>query len=235
MSDKNTQIKTTVAGFGKKIWQHLGIYLLIGLVAAVVSLMFFLWLADEVFEGDTKIFDETVRQTIHQAAVPWLTQVMIFMSFIGSVAFIVGVLIFVTIIFLRLKWKHAAALLLITMAGEVVLDLTLKLFFQRARPEAFFNYPLPASYSFPSGHALGSFCFYIALAWLITSRIKNRGLKILIWIFAPTLVLLIGVSRIYLGVHFPSDVLAGFTAAFVWVFTIAFGDFLLRKRNSENF
>ncbi|MEP6904305.1 MAG: phosphatase PAP2 family protein, partial [Actinomycetota bacterium] len=152
---------------------------------------------------------------------------------VGSVAFIVGSLIVVTIIFLRLKWKHAAALLLITMAGEVVLDLTLKLFFQRARPEAFFNYPLPASYSFPSGHALGSFCFYAVLAWLITSRIKTRGWQILIWIFAPILVFLIGISRIYLGVHFPSDVLAGFTAAFVWILTIAFSDYLFSKRNSE--
>ncbi len=233
--NKTNRIKLTFAELGGKVRQYVGKRLLLGFIAAVSSLIFFLWLADEVFEGETKIFDETVRQTIHQTATPGLTKLMIFLSMTGSVAFIVSVLIGMTIIFLLLKWKHAAALLLLTMAGEVILEMTLKLFFQRARPEAFFNYPLPASYSFPSGHALGSFCFYVVLAWLITARIKTRGVKISIWIFAPTLVFLIGVSRIYLGVHFPSDVLAGCAAALVWVLTIAFSDFLFRKQNSENF
>jgi membrane-associated phospholipid phosphatase len=233
--NKLNRIKLLLADLGRKIRQYLGWQMLAGLIFAVGSLLLFLWLADEVFEGETKVFDETVRQAIHQWATPHLTQLMIFLSLTGSGIFLTTACVIVSIVFLRLKWKHAAALFWLTMTGELVLEVTLKLFFHRVRPEPFFNYPLPASFSFPSGHALGSFCFYIVLAWLITVRIKNRGLKILIWILAAMLVFVIGISRIYLGVHFPSDVLAGFTAAFVWILTIALSDYIFGKQNSENY
>ena len=208
-------------------------YLFSGFAVAVAALILFLWLADEVFEGDTKTFDENVRTTIHQFAAPWLTQAMILFSFIGSVAFVVGAIIVAAIVFLRLKWRHAAIFLLLTMIGEVLLELALKAFFQRARPEAFFNYPLPSTYSFPSGHALGSFCFYGVLAWLITRRIENHAAQIAIWIVAAAIILLIGTSRVYLGVHYPSDVLAGYAAGFFWVLTVALTDLLIKKRRAE--
>ncbi len=74
-------------------------YLFSGFAVAVAALILFLWLADEVFEGATKAFDENVRSAIHQYAAPWLTQTMIFFSFIGSVAFVVGAIIVAAIIF----------------------------------------------------------------------------------------------------------------------------------------
>jgi undecaprenyl-diphosphatase len=233
MRTRTNLIKQTLAGFGGKIRQHLGKELLIGLAAAIGSLILFLWLADEVFEGAVQTFDENVRQTIHLAAAPWLTRLMIALSFAGSGIFMTSGTILALILFLRLRWKHAAALFLLTMAGELILEITLKLFFRRVRPIPFFDYPLPVSYSFPSGHALGSFCFYGVLAWLVAGRIKNRGLKILIWLAAAALVFAIGVSRVYLGVHFPSDVLAGYAAAFVWIMTIALSDLLFGARSSE--
>ncbi|MBA2736501.1 MAG: phosphatase PAP2 family protein, partial [Pyrinomonadaceae bacterium] len=89
---------------------------------------------------------------------------------------------------------------------------------------------LPESYSFPSGHSLYAVCFYVGLAWLITSRLNNRPARILIWIFAVFLCLLIGLSRIYLGVHYPSDVIAGFAAAIVWLSTVFLIDYTIKKR-----
>ena len=218
----------------QKIWHFFGGRILLGLIFAVSALIFCLWFTDEVFEGSTKVFDETVRNAIHETATPWLTQLMIFLSFSGSFGFLICLAIVVIIIFARLKWKRAIALFLITMIGELILNLTLKGFFHRVRPQAFFDYPLPDSYSFPSGHALGSFCFYGILAWLITARLENRSLKILIWIMAGVLIFSIGFSRLYLGVHYPSDVVAGFTSAFVWIFTVGFSDFWLKKRTVEN-
>lgn len=218
----------------QKIWQFFGGRMLLGLIAAVGSLFFFLWLADEVFEGATKAFDENIRDAVHGAAAPWLTQLMIFLSFIGSFQFLMWVGMVLTIVFLILKWKRAVALFLITVMGDIILNANLKIFYQRLRPEAFFDYPAPGGYSFPSGHAMGSFCFFGVVAWLITARLKDRRLKALIWSIAAVLIFLIGLSRIYLGVHFPSDVIAGYMAAFVWVFTIAFGDFCLKKRTEKN-
>jgi membrane-associated phospholipid phosphatase len=207
---------------------------LIGFISAVGCLIFFLWLAEGVFKGETKVFDETIRQAVNRIAAPWLTQLVIYISFLGSFAFLTFGVITALIIFLLLKRKDAVLILLITMAGEAILEVTLKLYFGRARPEPFFPYPPLESYSFPSGHALGSFCFYGILAWLIATRIKNRGVKIFIWILAAMLILLIGLSRIYLGVHFPSDIAAGFAAAFVWTFTVAVSNHLLGKKTSAN-
>ncbi len=131
-----------------------------------------------------------------------------------------------------MNWKRAAVLLMTTMAGAVILNFALKVSFERVRPDPFFDTPLPASYSFPSGHALYAACFYGVLAWLITARIENKSLRILIWLIAALLALLIGLSRIYLGVHYPSDVIAGFAAAIVWILTVILIDFTLKKRHS---
>jgi undecaprenyl-diphosphatase len=155
---------------------------------------------------------------------------MIFISLTGSVIFLVPLGLIVIIIFTLLKWKRAAILFVVAMAGEIILDLTLKGFYRRARPEAFFDYPLPASYSYPSGHALASFCFYSILAWLITTRLQNQTARIVIWTVTIILIFLIGISRIYLGVHYASDVIAGYSAAFGWILTVVIGDSIFNKR-----
>ena len=93
----------------------------------------------------------------------------------------------------------------------------LKLSFHRQRPQPFFDTHLPASYSFPSGHALLSFCLWGAGAALFTADQKKRWVRIAILTIAVVLVVAIGFSRIYLGVHYPSDVLAGYLGALVWI------------------
>lgn len=185
-------------------------------------------------EGDTRGFDDTIRSFVHQYASPALTDVMRFASFLGSTLFltIFGVVIFV--IFWLLKRRRAATFFVITMAGSTILLVTLKTVFRRARPEPFFETILPASYSFPSGHSLSSFCFYGVLAAIISTRVERRFLKAVIWAGAFLLIALIGLSRIYLGVHYPSDVVAGYAAAFVWVTAVAVADRFLRYRNSKN-
>ena len=92
----------------------------------------------------------------------------------------------------------------------------LKTVFHRHRPEPFFDTRLPASYSFPSGHAMLSFCLCLSAAALFASSRRNLLVRITIWTFWAGLSGAIGYSRIYLGVHYPSDVLAGYLAALVW-------------------
>ena len=92
----------------------------------------------------------------------------------------------------------------------------LKTGFHRSRPEPFFDTRLPASYSFPSGHAMLSFCLCLSAAALFSANQKSRLVRAVIWIFWLGLSGAIGYSRIYLGVHYPSDVLAGYLAALVW-------------------
>ena len=231
---ENPAANSKKSEIGGKFKNFAGGYLLLGFAAASLSLILFLWLAGEVYVGETIIFDETIRQAVRRFAAPWLTKTMIYVSLLGSQRFLIGGVIVLLIVFIWLKWKREIILFLLTMTGEAILEVTLKLLFGRVRPEPFFDYAPLKTYSFPSGHALASACFYGILAWLIAAHVKRRSLKFLIWISAATLVLLIGFTRIYLGVHFPSDVLAGFAAAFVWIFTVAMTDYYLKNKNSQN-
>jgi len=193
-----------------------GFFLLGALLLAATALLVFGWLAEEMLEGDTQQFDAFVRTAIHQFATPSLTRLMQVFSFLGSVAAVTALSLAVVCVSLYFRHTRTAALVAITMLGVAVLDLALKHAFHRPRPVAFFG-ATPDSYSFPSGHALGSLCFYGILAAILAPLARGRGAKFCIWIAAALLVGMIGLSRIYLGVHYPSDVIAGYCAAIVWV------------------
>ena len=205
--------------------------LLASLACAVLALIFFSWLAEEVFEGETNHFDLSVRAFIHQYSSAGLTKWMQGVTFLGSPYVLFSLFTICCAGFLLAKWPRGAAWLAVGVSGSVVLDTSLKLLFHRVRPVPFFG-PLPHSYSFPSGHALSSFCFYGILAGLLDTRIRSLAVRVSIWIAAALLVLAIGVSRIYLGVHYPTDVIAGYVAAAVWVSTLIYAD---RMRSARHY
>jgi undecaprenyl-diphosphatase len=206
--------------FGTAIMASLG--------AAVLALLFFAWLGSEVLEGDTQHFDQVVREWVHAYSSPGVTRVMNGISLLGYNVLIIE-LVIVLAVFAKLRWRRAALWLIVTMTGSLVLDLTLKYIYHRTRPTAYFGMA-PHSYSFPSGHALCSFCFYGVLAGLLSARTKPLAWRLLIWFTAAALVIAIGLSRIYLGAHYPSDVVAGYLAATVWVGTIIVLDHIRKVR-----
>jgi undecaprenyl-diphosphatase len=218
----------------KHLLKRLSLSLLLALVAAISVLVFFGWLTDEVLEGDTRAFDEATRLAVHQLASPTLTTIMRGISFFGGTMFLFCATTIIVVCFIVRKWKREAILLAVTMIGASLLNTTLKLAFKRVRPEPFFNLATPKSWSFPSGHSLASFCFFGALAAIVNARIKSRGLRTAIWIAAVVIILLIGLSRIYLGVHYATDVIAGFTAALIWIGAVKFvEDQLVRRRRRK--
>jgi membrane-associated phospholipid phosphatase len=217
----------------KRLWEWMSLSLLLGLAAAIGSLVFFAWLSDEVLEGETRSFDEATRSAVHAWASPPLTTFMQAISFMGSTEFLFGATTVATLLMIRSKWKREAILFPITMIGAGLLNTTLKLSFQRTRPVPFFDLLAPRSYSFPSGHALASFCFYAVLAAMLAARTKNRKWVRVFWVTAAVVVLLIGLSRIYLGVHYTTDVLAGYSAALIWVLVVNFVEQRLAARRRK--
>jgi len=214
----------------KRFLEFLSLSLLLGLATAIVALIFFGWLADEALEGDAQHFDEVTRAAVHQFATPLLTAIMRGFSFVGStIALTVGT-IFVVFQFALRKWGREARLFAITMIGAGLLNITLKLAFKRPRPVPFFNLSPPETYSFPSGHSLTSAVFFGALAAILTARIKSKRVQVAIWIVATAMFLLIGLSRIYLGVHYTTDVIAGFAAALIWILVVRFVEMELARR-----
>jgi len=205
--------------------------ILFSLGAAMLALFLFAWLGNEMVQGDTQHFDQAAREWVHRYASPGMTRVMNALSLLGYNILIVELLVALAV-FAKLKWRRAALWLTIAMVGSLVLDLTLKYIYHRTRPTAYFGMA-PHSYSFPSGHAMCSFCFYGVLAGLLSARTKPLGWRILIWFTASALVIAIGLSRIYLGVHYPSDVVAGYLAATVWVGTIIVLDHIRKVRRDS--
>jgi undecaprenyl-diphosphatase len=208
--------------------------LLGSLTSAILFLALFGWLAEQVFEGDLRQFDLHIRNFVHQFASPPLTKVMQGFTDLGSVGALSILFGIALACFLLAKLRGPAVWLFVALGGTVILDVTLKLAFHRARPEPYFG-PMPSSYSFPSGHAMGSFVFYGVIAGVLCARISRQLTRVLIWFAAAILVTAIGFSRIYLGVHYPTDVIAGYAAGAVWVSSLIFVDRVgLRRTPPQN-
>jgi undecaprenyl-diphosphatase len=205
--------------------------ILASLIVAGLALFLFAWLGNEVLQGDTRAFDLAIRGWVHRFASPGMTSAMNAISLLGYDILIAELLVAFAA-FAWLRWQRAAVWLAVAMAGALALDMTLKYAYHRTRPTAFFGVA-PQSYSFPSGHALCSFCFYGVMAGLLSARTKSLAWRLFIWIAAAVLVIAIGLSRIYLGVHYPSDVIAGYLAAAVWVSTVIVLDHVRKVRSSR--
>jgi undecaprenyl-diphosphatase len=188
----------------------------VSLGLAIASLVFFSWLADEILRKRTDRFDDTVRSVIHDFASPALTDLMRFVTNLGDWQ----VIMTATLCLLAYLWYRRDNthiwIALVTMMGAGILDGALKLAFHRTRPDPFFV-PKPTTYSFPSGHALISLCFYGLLAGTLSHELRSKWQQVLVWTAAVIMIAVIGLSRVYLGVHWPSDVLAGYAAAVIWM------------------
>jgi len=208
------------------------VVLILGFLLAVCALWFFAWIAEEMLEGATAQFDSQVRSAIHAHSTDQLTTVMKFLTLFGSSVVMAPLAILILAVCYIKREFYALEMLAATFAGAVVLELLLKIAFRRLRPVPFFDLPKPVSYSFPSGHALFSFCFFAGLAVVVSSRLARPAARIAVWLVAVLMIFGIGFSRIYLGVHYPSDVLAGYAAGLVWVAALGFVHGL-HRRNVE--
>ena len=189
---------------------------LTGAAAAALAAVLFALLAWGVASGAIAGADEAIRTGVHSFASDFSTALALALSFAGSAPIWVVIAIGATAAFWYLGWRRAAFDLAIVMLGAMVLENTLKLAFARVRPEIYFGIA-PPTYSFPSGHALFAACLYGALACLISDRIGEPVKGAFIWGGAIVLAGAIGISRIYLGVHYPSDVVAGYLVAMFWI------------------
>jgi undecaprenyl-diphosphatase len=202
-----------------------------GLVASGLALALFVWLGLLIRSGDPTPFDLAGRASLRALENPTLSAIMWGASVYGAPVRLSPLGLLAAAVFLYRGWRRGALLVIATLVGAWVLDTALKLLFARDRPQAFFDYyPAPASYSFPSGHALFAVCFFGGLAVLLTHRLNGRAIQAAVWVVAVALILLIGASRVYLGVHYPTDVVGGYAMGVTWVTAVAFGDRLAEHR-----
>jgi undecaprenyl-diphosphatase len=198
------------------------IWLGVGLGACVL-LFLFLTLAGEVMEGDTKALDTRILRALRDPVDPskpigadWIEPVLFDLTALGGPT-VLSLVVLAVIGFLVLQTRYrTAAVIFLTSASGAIASMVLKHTFERPRPSIVPHLRQVVSSSFPSGHAMQSAIVYLTLAAMLMRVAERRLTKLYILAVATLLTFLVGASRVYLGVHYPTDVVGGWILGFIW-------------------
>lgn len=203
--------------------------LIAGLVLAALLLASFAEIHEDLSQPHNVAVDQAILLGIHAHDSPVLTGLAKTLSFIGSPTTLIPVILIVASVLWLRRFKRDALLLLISMGGAGALDTALKLHYRRVRPDLPWAFVHESSFSFPSGHSVMAVVLYGTLTYLLLEHWRGAGQRVGLIAGSLLLILGIGLSRIYLGVHYPSDVLAGYLVGAVWLLAVMAADWTLRR------
>ena len=178
-----------------------------------ISLILFLTITEDVFDNEIIKGDTIGYNIVSNLISDKLTPLVKMVTWFGSATCLI---LLTVILFIIIKNKKAGLLIGTNLVIITILNQTLKSLLQRSRPTEF-RIINETGYSFPSGHSMISMAFYGFLIYLIYKNVKNKYLKLTLIIILFILIISIGLSRIYLGVHYTSDVLAGFLLSIAYL------------------
>jgi undecaprenyl-diphosphatase len=209
-------------GFADWLGRH-DLAVLLAVLFVVAGVWAFVEIADEVREGDTQRLDERVLLSLRRAddrATPvgprWLHEMGRDVTALGSTAVLFLVTVAVTLYLLFVRKLHAMLLVLGATLSGCAVNFALKALFSRPRPDVVPHLHHVTTTSFPSGHSMVSAVVYLTLGTLLAQLTGRSRLKAYFLSVALVVTLLVGLSRVYLGVHYPTDVLAGWSAGLAW-------------------
>lgn len=219
--------------------ENVDLLMLLALAIIVVGAWLLVELADEVLEGNTQAYDEWVLRRLRAPNDPndpigpdWFEAIWRDLTALGSGA----VLTLVTLagagyLLIRKRYRTLVLFLVVTIGG-LAISLWMKTLFARPRPEYMSHLEHVISPSFPSGHSMLSAVVYLTLGALLARTSTRLRYKVYFITMGLVLTLLVGISRVYLGVHYPTDVLAGWSAGLVWAMTCWLIAYFLQKRGA---
>ncbi len=201
-----------------------------GFLLAALGLWLFSAIADEILDKESFTFDKEILLTLREWHTPVLDKVMLGFTFLGEPVILLILCAILSIWLLTRGQRSQATVLVIAAAGAVALNNLLKLLFGRARPMLWERIVDVGQYSFPSGHAMISMVIFGMIGYLLSSKFPLWRIGIL----SLTILLVtgIGLSRLYLGVHWPTDIAAGYAAGLVWLITCIFSLQVLQERRA---
>lgn len=205
-------------GWVRARWENIPLrarLLALAFLVAVGTLALFGVLAEDVYEHESIAWDAQANSGLHSYATPTFDAIMNAASWIGSGPVLVALLLLSGGGLWLVHRRREAVYLVVALVGSGLLNDILKFIFQRARPDLAWSLPNP-TYSFPSGHSMSSLVFFLALA-VVVWTIGGPRWGVLAVVVASLLVLVIGISRIYLGYHYLSDVIGGYSAGLCWL------------------
>jgi len=200
-----------------------GLVLAAGATVAVALLSVFVEILDGVRENDDlTAFDRPIIEWVASHRTGWGNSLVVALTNIGGRA---GLTLLLTVtavaVAYRLRSWRPIVLAVVAGGGGALLVTVIKALVARDRPDPLLRAITEDGFSFPSGHAASSLVILCTIAWLISMTTSNRTIRATAWVAAVPLAIVIGLSRIYLGVHYPTDVLAGWVLGATWLVTVA--------------
>ncbi len=191
--------------------------LLFALTVFIGAVLVFASLAWDVREHETLAIDEAILNWVHGLSAPWLDSLCVVVTQLGGQVFVPIVTALLAGFLWLKRYRNHALLLAVSVGGASLMSLALKVFFGRLRPDLWEHLVLETTFSFPSGHAIASTALaasIVAALWFTRWRVQAVWLGVLY-------VLVIGFTRLYLGVHYPSDIIAGWLVGIGWVAAVS--------------
>ncbi|HEX8693987.1 MAG TPA: phosphatase PAP2 family protein [Longimicrobium sp.] len=206
-----------IAGHVSGFYAAIGVFLIAAVVVILIAVFGFAELAMNVAEGETQAFDDSVLLWLDRHASPMLTGIALDVTALGAGTVVWTVVVIASFFLWHTRHRFSAVLLWVAMVGSALISSSLKAFFDRPRPDLFpWRAPYAGESSFPSGHSMTAMVAYFTLAYLIARLEPTRALKRFTFFVATVIILGVGLSRMYLGVHYPTDVIGGFFTGLAW-------------------
>jgi membrane-associated phospholipid phosphatase len=193
----------------------------VSFVIALGAVAVFAYVAHFVSRGVTQTLDDSVLRWIELHRTPFLDKAMLEVTVLGSGVVLLMIVVVASLFLWLTQHKWSVYILLTGVLGGQFLNHVLKGLFDRPRPSSVEWVTQVHSLSFPSGHAMTSMITYGSVAYLVARLEPKRLLRTVTWIMTAAIIVLIGVSRLYLGVHYPSDVIAGYLGGIAWIGFVA--------------
>jgi undecaprenyl-diphosphatase len=188
---------------------------------AALAFLIFIRITRELIEGDVSTFDSTILLTVARIRTPWLTIAAIDVTALGSITLVALFSAFTLVVLLVLRDRLGALQLLAASAGAGILTLVTKNIIERIRPAEAQQLIVVSGFSYPSGHSLSTSALYLTIAIIAGRYVQHSGARTAIFMAVSAVPIMVGASRVYLGVHYATDVASGIALGAGWALVLA--------------
>jgi undecaprenyl-diphosphatase len=202
------------------------------LSGAALALLAFIRITRELVEGDVTALDHTILLAVARTRTPWLTSAAIDITALGSLTLVVLFSAFTLVVLLILHDRLGALQMFAASTGAGILTLVSKDVFERTRPEEVQQLIVVSGFSYPSGHSVATSALYLTIAIIASRHIQQSRARAALFLAASAVVIMVGASRVYLGVHYPTDVVSGIALGAAWALALTGFFKLFRHRDS---
>jgi undecaprenyl-diphosphatase len=200
---------------------------------AALALGMFVRITRELIEGDVSAMDSAILIAVAKKRTPWLTTTAVDVTALGSITLVVLFSVFTLVVLLVLRDRLGALQLLTASVGAGILTLVTKNVIERIRPAEAQQLIVVSGFSYPSGHSVSTSALYLTIAIIAGRYVQHSGARAAIFLAVSVVLIMIGASRVYLGVHYATDVVSGIALGAAWALLLG-GSFTLGGHRSSS-